>query len=235
MTLLFGMIRDMRSRILLILLSGIMFLGFVLFSYIVHENIFTQTDFNTTVRLQDNIPRRVDPYFSWFSTFGNFEVMLVVLIILLFAFRNIWGGIVAFGLFGFFHIIEIFGKVMVDHPPPPQFMLRTEHAFDFPQYHVRLESSYPSGHSGRTVFIAVLLLLFIYKSSLPIIVKFGLYGGITGYVVIMLISRIYLGEHWMTDVVGGSLLALAFGIGSAAFLWEKIPLVTRAKKKHNDL
>lgn len=212
----------MPKRLILLLLSGAVFFFFVLFSYIVHEDVLVQTDFDTTVRLQDNITRRVDPYFSWFSTFGNFEVMLIVLLVLLVIFRNIWGGIVAFGLFGLFHIIEIFGKVMVDHPPPPQFMLRTEHAFDFPQYHVRLESSYPSGHSGRTVFIAILLILLVYKSKLPIVIKLFLYAMTGGYTVIMLVSRIYLGEHWMTDVVGGSLLAFSFGLGSAVFLWEHI-------------
>jgi membrane-associated phospholipid phosphatase len=107
---------------------------------------------------------------------------------------------------------------MVDHPPPPEFMLRTERPVDFPQFYVRTESSYPSGHSGRTMFIAVLLLVFLYYSRYPLVVKVLLGSAILGYVGIMLVSRIYLGEHWMTDVVGGSLLACSFSLISLAFL-----------------
>lgn len=218
----------MRQQLFILGIGAGIFFFFVLFSYLVHEDLFTALDFNTTVRLQDNLPRRVDPYFSWFSIFGNFEVMLVILGILLIAFRKIWGGLVAFSLFVSFHLIEIFGKVMVDHPPPPQFMLRTEHPVDFPQFYIRSESSYPSGHSGRTVFLAGLLMYFIYKTDLPLAGKVFLWSGVAGYVFIMLVSRVYLGEHWTTDVLGGAFLGLALSLISIAFLQKSF--IFRFKK-----
>jgi undecaprenyl-diphosphatase len=220
----------MRHSVAYFVIGSSIFFFFVLFSYLVHENLLNQLDFNTTVRLQDKLPRRVDPIFSWFSIFGNFEVMLVFLGVLLVAYRKIIGGVVAFSAFVSFHLIEIFGKVMVEHPPPPQFMLRTEHPVDFPQFHVRSEFSYPSGHSGRTVFIAVLLGFFIYRSSLPLPVKLVLLSILTGYVIIMIISRIYLGEHWMSDVFGGAFLGLALGLISLSFLQKSRPTL---KKREN--
>ena len=201
------------------LLTGFVFFClFVLFSFLVSKDLFTAIDFDTTVRLQDKLPIRVVPLFSLFSVFGHFEVMLILLVGFFVVMRKWVMGLIAFSLFGFFHVLELFGKVFVDHPPPPFFMLRTEHTFDFPQFYVRTESSYPSGHSGRTVFLAVLFIFFLWKAkriSKPL--KMALILGIVGYVFIMLLSRVYLGEHWLTDVIGGSLLALAFSLASLTF------------------
>jgi undecaprenyl-diphosphatase len=195
---------------------------FVIFSYLVHENLFTQFDFNTTVRLQDNIGRNWDNEFSLFSDLGKFEVTTLVLLAIFVFARKIFAGIMAFGAYVVFHLIEIFGKTFLEHTPPPQFMLRTEQILHFPQFHVRTENSFPSGHSGRTIFISVILLLFIWQSSkLPKIAKLTLTGFILGFDAVMLVSRVTLGEHWATDVIGGSLLGASMGFFVGMFLTKK--------------
>lgn len=177
-----------------------------------------QFDFNTTVRVQDALPHRVDNLFSFFSILGNFEVMVIALVLFLIFQRKILG-IIAFGLFGVFHLIEIFGKYFVNHPPPPQFMLRTMHPIDMPQFYVSADFSYPSGHSGRTMFLISLIIIMLWNNKkIPLAAKLGITAFLLGYAFIMLISRVYLGEHWSTDVLGGSLLGLSFGIISSLFL-----------------
>ncbi len=204
----------MRKPLFYFFLGSFFFLLFIFFSYLVHEDLFTQLDFNLTVRLQDNMPRRFDSFFSFFSVAGNFEVLLIVLVGLLILLRRAVAGFITFASFGMFHVIELFGKLYVAHPPPPEFMLRTDHPFSLPQFHVRSEYSYPSGHSGRTIFLSVVLLFIIWKSSLPKVVKVLFIGSIVLINLIMLVSRVYLGEHWTTDVVGGVLLALGFALAS---------------------
>ncbi len=199
----------MRKNLVFLLAGLALFLFFVIFSYLVHKDLFTGIDFDTTVKLQNNIPRRFDEIFSLFSDIGSFEPTLVVLVVILLIWRKLLAGVLLFGAFVAFHIFELFGKYMVNHPPPPEFMLRTERVIQFDQFHVRTEFSYPSGHSGRAVIVACLLLFIIWHSRWSRGLKVLASSIIGVYVVTMLVSRIYLGEHWTSDVVGGALLGLA--------------------------
>lgn len=186
---------------------------FVLFSYIVHKNILVQFDFDSTVRLQDHISRRFDLFFSYFSVMGSFEVMTVILLVILGFRRRIKDIIYLFG-FGMILLFELFGKLFVDHPGPPFRFARYVSLVQFPTEYVPHPSgSYPSGHAGRTLFVSTIFIGFVLGSpKLPLYVKSLIISGVLIFDLIMLVSRVYLGEHWTTDVIGGTLLGISLGL-----------------------
>lgn len=204
----------------LFLVLGLSFLVlFGMLTLLVRADMLRAFDFNTTVRLQNNIPLRVDGFFSFLSVIGRFETSIAILLIILFLRKKILGGI-AFGLFGLAHVLEIIGKTFLSQPGPPHMFLRThDMAAEFPGLYIHTDASYPSGHSMRALFLCTMIIFILWNSKKgPALLRYLLIGIVVLYVILMVVSRVSLGEHWTTDVIGGAFLGLSFAFVSLLFL-----------------
>ncbi|MGV8858873.1 phosphatase PAP2 family protein [Rhodoglobus sp.] len=67
--------------------------------------------------------------------------------------------------------------------------------------------SFPSGHVANAATLAVVLIILLQRRWVWI-------AGII-YTILMMVSRTYLGAHWLSDTIGGALI----GVGVAVILW----------------
>lgn len=211
---------------LMMVLGVILFLAFIGFSYLVAKEIFNQLDFDLTVKIQDKIPRRLDYPFSWFSALGSAEVTGVIwfTVLFLFLFKKFWKAAAAMFLLPLALAIEVFGKVFVHHPAPPFLFYRGVLDIQFPSHFVHDFYSYPSGHETRTAYLIIVLMAYFYFRK-GFFVQLIAQPVLLGILAIMTVSRVYLGEHWSSDVTGGFLIGASFGLLTAVTIpvKKKIP------------
>ncbi len=166
---------------------------------------------------QSRTSATLDAVAGLFSVLGDVEytgpAAVALLAGLLFSGRRVlaWRLFVAFMATG---AVELAMKFALPAPPVP---LETARSFDpHPVIAVDYPYPYPSGHMLRFTLLLGAVLLLLPSRTLRAVALL-LLAGMAG-------SRIYLGVHWASDVLGGALLAvaaLAWAFGKASGIGKK--------------
>jgi len=194
---------DIRHSIRQARLSAVIFaVLFAALAALVAYGATDAVDRHASKLAQEAATHALDLAASAFTILGQSEVTAPIAVILAFVWWRRRGlrGLVPLLLFVGV-ALEVVFKHVVPHPSPPHELSRAVEFLPF----LKSSSAYsfPSGHMLRTTFLAGLMLN--HWVFWPVIVLMG-------------ITRVYLNEHWLSDVVGGWLLGLVLaGVAAAIY------------------
>lgn len=207
-----------HTQLTLALLCIFSFIGFLLLAFsVAHHGIATYFNEPIYYLMRSFRQPTLDKFLITMTEisprilFGFWIIILAVFLIK----RNFWTGL-HWGLLGLlsFGLGEIFKNMM--HIPRPTGLIQTPSG-----------GSFPSGHTVSSIsilgFFAILIVLEHPKKWLRVLV----YSSTLLVIFFILLSRVYLTAHWLSDIVGGILLSVSIVTG--------ITLSYRRKKQHNAL
>lgn len=94
--------------------------------------------------------------------------------------------------------VEVALKLTVPQPPPPEELSRSVELIPF--VHAPFAGAFPSGHVARAAFLAGIAAVPAWFAVLV--------------VALMMVTRVYLADHWPSDVLGGLLLGVLVAQGA---------------------
>ena len=204
-----------RKRVLIWLLI-IFSLGFIFLTFIVALFIPSAIALEISKAVQSTQSPGFDSAMNFISWFGAFPVpmfigLLVAITFYLFKLRR--EAIFVLLTFSSGAISSII-KIIVNRPRPTVDLVRI--------VEVARQQSFPSGHTlFYTIFFGFLLVLMWNLKQINSIVRVTV-AVISAFLILTIpFSRIYLGAHWFTDVLGGFILGLICLYMISVFYFKK--------------
>lgn len=118
--------------------------------------------------------------------------------------RRSW---LAIGLFVVVVGAGVAAKLLLVHPsPPPEYVRAWWNPLGV---EISTPSSFPSGHISRVTFLALFAIGLARSTAIRV--------GLLLLIILTFWARVYIGDHWLSDAIGG--LALGIATGCAALWW----------------
>jgi len=192
-----------KGRLILLVICLVIYLSLCLL-LVGHK--LKRLDRQITIASQTIATRALDYIFSIFTLLGSIELTTLVILVLcgwLWKHGQARPALILFFLFVFGNAVEVAFKQRLEARPPEIIFYRS--VFGLPLVYVKTRYGFPSGHVWRTAFLAFVLGGFLCARLSRLSWRVPL--ALILYVLLMAFSRIYLGEHWASDALGGMALA----------------------------
>lgn len=201
-------VMDMKRKTCIIIFTLLFLLFLVMF---LTNNISGIDDFfyNLVIKLRSAQTTNFMKFITFFASIKFITSIVIVLLIFYFIKKNrIFLGINIL-IIGEVLINNIL-KVIVGRERPSLEHLVTEKSYSF-----------PSGHTMVAVILYGYIIYLIYKSKVNKYMKIGLITLFCLLIILIMLSRIYLGVHFFSDVFAGLCLSLAYLIYMIDYLEKR--------------
>ncbi|MCO5935872.1 phosphatase PAP2 family protein [Mucilaginibacter sp. RB4R14] len=194
---------NIRRQHILLLVLTLITAGFITLSVLVALYPVMPIDVKVSREIQEHQNIFFDKAMFLISTPGYMPESVILLLVssvlfFVFKYKKVAVYVLATGLTG---LISTLVKVLVNRPRPSKGLVKI--------LSETTQQSFPSGHVlFYVVFFGFMILLMLQLDKIPNWLRYGV-GFLSAFLIFTIpFSRIYLGAHWFTDVVGGFLLGL---------------------------
>lgn len=153
----------------------------------------------------------ITPYMKIITNFGGAICLITITILLLILIKNKKIGLITLTNLVVITILNQMLKIILKRPRPTEFRIINETGYGF-----------PSGHSMISMAFYGLLIYLIYKKIKNKYLKATLIIILLLLILAIGISRIYLGVHYVSDVIGGFLISISYLIVYIKLIKKKL-------------
>lgn len=153
--------------------------------------------------------------FTTISFFSSPLFLLIISIFLLFVFKNKKYSLLSFMNLVLVAFLNQILKLIFSRPRPFEWMITEESGYSF-----------PSGHAMVSAAFYGMIIYLIWRTGINKKYKI-LWTGILSILILLIgVSRIYLGVHYTSDIIGGFTLSLSYLLISTSLIeyylkWQK--------------
>ena len=188
-----------KKLILKILITLICLTIFIFLTYKVFNKEILELDIKGYNLVNKLISKYITPIVIFITNLGSSIILIGISILLLILVKNKKIGLsICYNLL-FIAILNVILKNIIGRVRPSGNMII--HASGF---------SFPSGHSMISAAFYGYLIYLIYKNLNNKKVKYLLIFTLSLLIVLIGISRVYLGVHYVSDVIGGFIISIAY-------------------------
>ena len=176
----------------------ILLLIIIVFSIIMRSPLHDQIiefDYKVMSMVNKVVNNKLTIFFRIITNFGDIYIPIVILVCILIFLKNKWIFILQTSSYAFAGLVTLIAKLMAARPRPIDALI------DIPRSY-----SFPSGHTlTSVVFYVTLIYLLTYKSMRRKRQKLMLL--MFAFALLIAVSRVYLGVHYFSDIIGGFIIA----------------------------
>ncbi len=171
----------------------------ITFLVVKNTNIYNKIvdiDYSVIEFMGNSVDKRLTAVLKFLTNFGDWYIPTIIIVCILVLIKNKWYFTLITGSYAVSGFVVLISKLLIRRPRPLVALIDIPNSYSF-----------PSGHTLTSIVFYIVLWYLLTKNTN----KFNKIVFFTLFILLAIIigfTRIYLGVHFFSDVMGGILLAI---------------------------